>query len=123
MDRVRERIGDKRVLRLVKASLRAGVLTEQGRLDRTVTGTPQGGILSPLLANIAFSALDEHFARAWEAMGQNSGQRQHRRRKGLATYRLVRYAYDFVIVVTGDRGQAEALMANPRRVKQRPAPA
>ena len=61
MGRVRDRIGDKRVLRLVKAFLRAGVLCEDGSRHRTITGTPQGGILSPLLANIALSVLDEHF--------------------------------------------------------------
>lgn len=59
MGRVRDRIGDKRVLRLVKAFLKAGVLREDGGRHRTITGTPQGGILSPLLANIALSVLDE----------------------------------------------------------------
>ena len=62
MGRVRRRIGDKRVLGLVKAFLRAGILTEDGLNRETITGTPQGGILSPLLANIALSVLDEHFA-------------------------------------------------------------
>ena len=62
MGRVRRRIGDKRVLGLVKAFLQAGVLTEEGLNRETITGTPQGGILSPLLANIALSVLDEHFA-------------------------------------------------------------
>ena len=52
MDRVRRRIGDKRVLTLVKAFLKAGILAE-GQSRDTNTGTPQGGILSPLLANIA----------------------------------------------------------------------
>lgn len=47
MDRVRRRIGDKRVLRLVKAFLRAGILTADGAEIGTVTGTPQGGILTP----------------------------------------------------------------------------
>ena len=47
MDRVRERIGDKRVLALVKAFLKAGVLGEDGALQDSDTGTPQGGILSP----------------------------------------------------------------------------
>ena len=61
MGRVRRRIGDKRVLGLVKAFLKAGVLTEDGLNRETITGTPQGGILSPLLANIALSVLDEHF--------------------------------------------------------------
>ena len=67
MDRVRRRIGDKRVLALVKAFLKAGILAEDGRSARPITGTPQGGILSPLLANVALSVLDEHFAQAWEA--------------------------------------------------------
>jgi hypothetical protein len=75
----------------------------------TATGTPQGGILSPLLANIALSVLNEHFVAAWAAMGAHSGARQQRRRRGLATYRLVRYADDFVVLVAGTRAHAEAL--------------
>jgi RNA-directed DNA polymerase len=70
MGRVRHRVGDKRVLGWVKAFLRAGILTEDGLNRETITGTPQGGILSPLLANIALSVLDEHFARKWEALGR-----------------------------------------------------
>ena len=62
MDRVRNRIGDKRVLALVKAFLKAGILCEDGTESDTDTGTPQGGILSPVLANVALSVLDEHFA-------------------------------------------------------------
>ena len=50
LDRVRQRIRDKRVLALVKAFLKAGIMSEQGRLTGTVTGTPQGGVLSPLMA-------------------------------------------------------------------------
>jgi RNA-directed DNA polymerase len=46
-DRVRRRIGDKRVLRLVKAFLKAGILAEDGVERDTTTGTPQGGILTP----------------------------------------------------------------------------
>jgi RNA-directed DNA polymerase len=57
MGRVAARIGDKRILRLVKAFLKAGILSEDGRHRETRTGTPQGGILSPLLANIALSVL------------------------------------------------------------------
>ena len=54
-----------------------------------------GAVLSPLLANIALSALDEHFAHAWAAMG--TGIQRHRRRlRGDATYRLIRYADDCV---------------------------
>ena len=108
MGRVRRRIGDKRVLGLVQAFLRAGILTEEG-LDRTtITGTPQGGILSPLLANIALSVLDEHFACKWEALGP-SWTRARYRRVGVPAMRIVRYADDFLVMVNGKRGDAEAL--------------
>jgi Reverse transcriptase (RNA-dependent DNA polymerase) len=100
----------RRVLALVKAFLRAGILTEQAGCEDTVTGTPQGGILSPLLANIALSALDEHFARAWSAMG-SEWERRKRRARGESTFRLVRYADDFVVVLSGRRTHAEALVA------------
>lgn len=109
MGRVRARIRDRRVTGLVNAFLRAGILGEDGVERDTATGTPQGGILSPLLANIALSVLDEHFVAAWAAMGAHSGARQQRRRRGLATYRLVRYADDFVVLVAGTRAHAEAL--------------
>jgi len=69
MDRVRDRVKDKRVLALVKAFLKAGVLTEDGNRQETHTGTPQGGILSPLLANIALSVLDEHLHEPWRPGG------------------------------------------------------
>lgn len=107
MDRVRRRVGDKRVLGLVKAFLKAGILGEDGVERDTNTGTPQGGILSPLLSNIALSVLDEHFAEAWDKVP--SWAREQRRRKGLANYRLVRYADDYVVLVAGDRAHAENL--------------
>jgi len=108
MDRVRRRVGDKRVLRLVKAFLKAGILTVDGAELGTATGTPQGGILSPLLANVALSVLDDHFAEAWQATG-TSTRRQGIRKRGGAPYRLVRYADDFVVMVHGTREHAEAL--------------
>ncbi len=108
LGRVRQRIGDKRVLTIIKAFLTAGVLTEQGTSRQTVTGTPQGGILSPLLANIALSVLDEHFTSKWEALGPH-WTRAKRRRAGERTMRLVRYADDFVVMVHGTREDAEAL--------------
>jgi RNA-directed DNA polymerase len=108
MDRLRRRIADRRVLALVKAFLKAGILGEDGGWRETTTGAPQGGILSPLLSNLALSVLDEHAARAWQAMGTVS-QRHDRRQRGEATWRLVRYADDFVVMVAGTRAHAEAL--------------
>ncbi|MFZ1437553.1 MAG: group II intron reverse transcriptase/maturase [Candidatus Microthrix subdominans] len=108
MGRVRDRVGDKRVLGWVKAFLKAGVLTEDGSRKATITGTPQGGILSPLLANIALSVLDEHFTNKWEALGPDWKRAKHRRVGG-STMRIVRYADDFVVMVNGTRDDTEAL--------------
>ncbi len=108
MERVRRRVRDKRVVGLVKAFLTAGVLAEDASRRATITGTPQGGILSPLLANIALSVLDEHFTQKREALGPE-WTRAKRRRAGEPTMRLVCYADDFVVMVHGTRDDAEAL--------------
>jgi RNA-directed DNA polymerase len=92
MDRLRARIKDKRTCALVKAFLKSGVLTELGDRDETLTGTPQGGILSPLLANIALSALDDHFDQQWHQHMGTSKQRAKRRQHGQGNWKLVRYA-------------------------------
>jgi RNA-directed DNA polymerase len=109
MDRVRRRVGDKRVLALVKAFLRSGILNEDGQAQATIAGTPQGGILSPLLANVALSVLDEHFTEHWQTNSGTTYQRTKRRRAGLPIYRIVRYADDFVVMVSGSQTHAQAL--------------
>jgi RNA-directed DNA polymerase len=96
--------------------LKAGILAEDGFLRNTSTGTPQGGIVSPLLANIALSVLDDHFAGAWQAMSATTYQRTKRRRMGLPNYRLVRYADDFVVMVHGSRADAQALKEDVAQV-------
>jgi RNA-directed DNA polymerase len=68
-----------------------------------------GGVLSPLLANIALSALDEHFDRQRQQDMGNDRQRAKRRRHGQGNWKLIRYADDFVLMVAGDRHHAEAL--------------
>jgi RNA-directed DNA polymerase len=111
MGRVRNRIKDKRVLALVKAFLKAGILTELGDHEETYTGTPQGGILSPLLANIALSVLDEQLHAPWQPGGDMSTKQRRRTRrwKELPNWRLVRYADDFVVLTDGTRQQLSAL--------------
>jgi RNA-directed DNA polymerase len=118
MDRVRLRVKDKRVLGLVKAFLKAGILTELGEHQDTHTGTPQGGILSPLLANIALSVLDEHVHAPWQPGGAMSTTywRAKRRRSGLPNWRIVRYADDFAVLVDGSREDTLALREDIGRV-------
>ena len=111
VDRVRDRIGDKRVVALVKAFLKAGILVEDGAVQESRTGTPQGGILSPVLANVALSVLDEHFARAPGGPAATTYERTKRRRQGLPNCRLVRYADDWCLTVSGTRAHAEAYRA------------
>ena len=83
---------------------------ERDRHLELEVATCVGGVLSPLLANIALSVLDEHFAQAWQAMGDATQRYRHRKRGG-GTWRLIRYADDFVVMVFGAREHAEALKA------------
>jgi RNA-directed DNA polymerase len=109
MDRLRGRIADKRVLALVKAFLRAGILGQDGTLRDSNTGVPQGGILSPVLANLALSVLDESIAQIPGGPGSTQGQRALRRHRGLGNYRLIRYADDWLLMVSGTREHAERM--------------
>lgn len=111
LGRVRARIKDKRVVALVRAFLKAGILSELGDFEDTRTGTPQGGILSPLLANIALSVLDEALHAPWQpGASMSTGMRRKRRRwKNLPNWRLVRYADDFVVLTDGSAADLIAL--------------
>jgi RNA-directed DNA polymerase len=97
MHRVTRKVRDKRVLRLIGAYLRAGVMVA-GRLQQTRKGVPQGGPLSPLLANIMLDDLDRELER-----------RGHR---------FARYADDFIIMVKSRRA-GERVMASVQRFLER----
>jgi group II intron reverse transcriptase/maturase len=119
MTRVRSRVADVRVCRLVRAFLKAGVLSESV-FFRTHAGTPQGGILSPLLANIVLSAIEQRYERYIAPHRKRNGDLptspgdavrifRHRERKaGRPVFLPVRYADDFVVLVTGTEEQAHA---------------
>jgi RNA-directed DNA polymerase len=91
---LRRRIGDKDILDLIWKFLKAGVL-EQGLFAQTDEGVPQGGIISPLLANVYLNEFDRWAEERWE---QNQYERSKRRKAGGGHYRMVRYADDFVVV-------------------------
>ena len=95
MRAVEERISDQGVLKLLRVMLRTGVM-EDGQVRREVTGTPQGGPISPLLCNVYLHRLD----RVWDT-------REH----GV----LVRYCDDLV-VMCATRAQAESALARLRTV-------
>ena len=108
MEQVRRRVTDNRAPALIRQFLAAGVMSELGTVTATPSGAPQGAILSPVLANVALSVLDRHFEATWRAHGA-APRRVRLRAKGQATYRLIRYADDFLVMVAGTRAQAEAI--------------
>jgi group II intron reverse transcriptase/maturase len=96
MAAIEERICDRKLLKLLRALLRAGVM-EQGAVRRNVTGTPQGGVVSPLLCNVYLHRLD----RVWRTRGWCGV--------------LVRYADDLLVLCKG-QAEAECALAALRAV-------
>jgi len=86
MDMVARRIVDGKVLHLIKLFLKAGVM-EQGEVKNDETGTPQGGVISPLLANIYLDRMDK----GWKSLNKFA--------------RLIRYADDLVIITRYNAGK------------------
>lgn len=105
MEFLRHRIGDPRVLKLIEAWLKAGVM-EQGRWSETEQGTPQGGSISPLLANVYLHyVLDLWFERKI-------------RRKLRGRARLIRYADDFVVLFSNPADREEVALLLRMRLEK-----
>lgn len=103
MTLLRRRIKDRDLLDLIWKFLKAGVMEGQV-FARTAAGVPQGGIMSPLLANIYLHELDRWADRRWNLPTKD---RQRRRYHGQGNYRMVRYADDFVVVTNAGRAEVE----------------
>jgi group II intron reverse transcriptase/maturase len=102
---LRQRIADKKILRLIWNFLTAGVM--EGKLFRdTVSGTPQGGIARPLLANIYLNELDRYMNKY---TGLARSEKTRRRQQGLTNCVYVRYADDFVVLCNGSKAQAQTI--------------
>ncbi|WFA88471.1 reverse transcriptase domain-containing protein [Paenibacillus amylolyticus] len=100
MKLVQMRINDRRILKLIRKWLEAGIM-EEGNVRRSDLGTPQGGVISPLLANIYLNYVD----RLWEKHGSGVGE-------------LTRYADDFVVVCKTKK-DAEHAYELIRRIMER----
>lgn len=81
---IEHRVGDRRITALIKKWLRAGVM-EEGKLKRSEEGTPQGGLVSPVLANIYLHHVFDQWAQQW------------RKREERGAMIMVRYADDIVV--------------------------
>jgi len=103
MQAVQKRIADRNIRDLLWQFLRAGVM-HRGSVSETLAGTPQGGIVSPLLANIYLHELDRYMEATY--LNLPYWRRQRRRAQGKANYLYVCYADDFVVLCNGRKEEA-----------------
>ncbi len=117
MKRLRTAVGDRKVSRLINRFLKAGIM-EGLDYYSTDAGTPQGGILSPLLANVALGVIEERYAKWVQAKGHEQTdkrgivvagyKRANDRKAGRTVFYPVRYADDFIILCSGSETDAQS---------------
>jgi len=112
MKAIRRRIADRRILRLIWRFLRASIV-ERNKRTKVKKGTPQGGVLSPLLANIYLNKFDRYWFARWGIW--TGSQRQQRIQKGLVNCVLFRYADDFILAVKGNRDGAISIVHDAKQ--------
>lgn len=118
---LKRRIADRSVIDLIWSFLKAGLM--EGRLfSKTEAGVPQGGVLSPLLANVYLNEFDRWADEKWHCL--STYQRQRLRSSGRGTYQMVRYADDFVVIsndtiagVRQARDEIKAFLESELRLK------
>ena len=103
---VKKRVADRNIRDLLWKFLRAGVMYQE-KEAATLTGTPQGGIVSPLLANIYLHELDRYMESNY--LNLDSHARARRRKQGKGNFLYVRYADDFVVLCNGTKAEALAM--------------
>jgi RNA-directed DNA polymerase len=109
---LRQRIADRRIIHLIDSFLKAGVM--KGSLFQTTTeGTPQGGIISPLLANVYLHQLDLWWWENYGSLDSNAKTRRRYHKQGNSI--LTRYADDFILLCNGSRAEAERLRDEVRQ--------
>ena len=101
---VKKRVADRKIRDLLWKFLRAGVM-HRGQFAETLTGTPQGGIVSPLLANLYLDAMDKYMESKYLKLSES--QRSRRREQGKGNVLYVRYADDFVVLCNGTKAEAQ----------------
>jgi RNA-directed DNA polymerase len=103
---IRDRITDGKILDLIWDLLKSGIM-EDGTYRHSTLGTPQGGVVSPLLANIYLDRLDQ-WVKQWTELTET--EKRRRKRNGKGNWQYVRYADDFLLITTGRKAEAEKML-------------
>jgi len=110
---IRRTIKDRKILYLIRSMLKAGYLENRTHY-KTTQGTPQGGVISPLLANIYLNELDQYVYQQYDKLPYH--KRRKRKKQIPPTPRtIVRYADDFVVLVRGSLKEAQKIKENLSR--------